>query len=56
VQIIIALDDFKNSILQKLVLIDPEDNLNIIEKVENFGKDIDFKSFQTKIFNILGTI
>lgn len=56
VQIIEALNDFKNSVLEKLILIDPENNLDIIETIENFWTNVDFKSFQEKIFRLLGVI
>jgi len=56
VQIITAINNFKESILQKLVLIDPEDNLKMTEYVENFGSNIDLKSFQKKTLNILSSI
>jgi hypothetical protein len=56
VKIIVAINDFKEGILQKLVLIDPEDNLKMTEYVENFGSNIDLKSFQEKTLNILSSI
>ena len=44
-KIIRWVNDFKSSILQKLILIDPEDNLKLTEYIENFWKDIDIKAF-----------
>ena len=56
IKIINAVKDFKETILQKLVLIDPEDNLKIYDYIENFWKDFDFKSIWEKavwFFSIL---
>ncbi|MDQ7023203.1 MAG: AI-2E family transporter [Candidatus Gracilibacteria bacterium] len=56
VKIIIAISDFKENLLQKLIIIDPEDNLNMTEYIEKFGEDFDFKSIQENSINFLSTI
>ena len=56
VKIITAVNDFKESLLQKLVLIDPEDNLKVYDYIENFGKDIDFKAFKEKSIYFLSLL
>ena len=56
VKIITAVNDFKESLLQKLIVIDPEDNLKITDYIENFWTWIDFKSFQTKTITYLSIL
>lgn len=56
VKIITAINDLKETLLQKLILIDPEDNLKITEYIEKFGVNIDFKSFQEKTLVFLSIL
>jgi len=49
-------NDFKSSILQKLILIDPEDNLKLTEYIENFGKDLDFKAISSSVLSNLSAL
>lgn len=56
IKIINAINDFKESLLQKIILIDPEDNLKIIDYIENFWKDFDFKSFKNNSIYILSVL
>ncbi len=43
-KLIIAFNDFRAAVLQKLIIIDPDDNLQLAWYIENFGKNLDFKS------------
>ena len=56
VKIITAINDFKETLLQKLIIIDPEDNLKMTEYIEDFWNDIDFKSFKENILVLLSTL
>ncbi len=55
-KIIRWVNDFKSSILQKLILIDPEDNLKLTSYIENFGKDLDLKAISSSVLTNLSTI
>ena len=53
VKIIVAINDFKETILQKLIIIDPEDNLKITKYIENFWQNIDITSLGEQFINFL---
>ncbi len=55
-KIIRQFNSLKGSLLQRLILLDPEDNMHLQEWIENFGKELDFKSIWKGIADNLGII
>lgn len=56
VKIINAINEFKESLLQKLIIIDPEDNLKITDYIDNFWEDFDFESIKKNSISFLSIL